>query len=96
MFIIVLWLIFAALVGGYASGKGRSGFGFFLLSLIISPLICFIILLVIGDKNGAQSVGKVISAPVKKCPKCAERILLEANFCKHCSSDLTIENIAEE
>jgi len=39
MEIIVGWIIFAVVVGVAASARGRSGFGFFLLSLVLSPLI---------------------------------------------------------
>ena len=39
----VFWIFFCALVGAYAGTKGRSGFGFFLLSLFLSPLIGYII-----------------------------------------------------
>jgi hypothetical protein len=39
MAIVLGWIIFAVIVGIAASARGRSGFGFFLLSLMLSPLI---------------------------------------------------------
>ena len=46
---IVVNLILSILIGVLASGKGRSGFGFFLLSFFFTPLLALIILLVIGN-----------------------------------------------
>lgn len=39
----IFWIFFCALVAVYAGTKGRSGIGFFLLSLFLSPLIGYII-----------------------------------------------------
>jgi uncharacterized membrane protein len=47
--ILIVWFFFAVIVGFVANDRGRSGFGFFLLSLIISPLLVGIILLVMPD-----------------------------------------------
>ena len=42
---ILGWIFFSVLIALLAQGKNRSGAGFFFLSLIISPLISAIILL---------------------------------------------------
>jgi hypothetical protein len=39
MAIVLGWIVFAVIVGIAASARGRSGFGFFLLSLLLSPVI---------------------------------------------------------
>jgi len=44
-----IWIVLAALVGLYASKQGRSGFGGFLVGLVVSPLIGFIVYLVLGE-----------------------------------------------
>jgi len=44
----IVYLFLALLVGLYARGKGRSGLGFFLLSVVFSPLIGFIIALIVS------------------------------------------------
>lgn len=49
MEIFILWLVFAGLVGALASSRGRSGFGFFLLSVLLSPLVGLVIVLVIRN-----------------------------------------------
>ena len=43
----IIWLVLSVLVGLWASRKGRSGLGFFLLAVIISPLLASIIVLII-------------------------------------------------
>ena len=48
---IVLWLGFSILVGALASGKGCSGVGYFFLSLLLSPIIGIIIVLIAGEKK---------------------------------------------
>jgi hypothetical protein len=45
--LISFWIIFAFAVGFIASQRGRSGFGWFLLAILISPLIAVIILALI-------------------------------------------------
>ena len=49
----IIWLVLSVLVGLWASRKGRSGFGFFLLAVIISPLLASIIVL---SKKGPSPV----------------------------------------
>lgn len=45
MELIIAWLFFAVIVGAIAGSKGRSGFGWFLLAILISPLIAGIFVL---------------------------------------------------
>jgi predicted Zn-ribbon and HTH transcriptional regulator len=49
---VLLWLLTCIVVGVLAPSRGRSGFGFFLLSFFLSPLIGLIVLLVV--RNLAQ------------------------------------------
>ena len=51
MELFVLWIAFSIMSAYVASNKGRSGFGFFMLSLIFSPLIGFIGALIAKPKN---------------------------------------------
>ncbi len=48
-FILISWFIFSFVVAFFANSRGRSWVGFFLLSLIASPLLGFIIALVMKD-----------------------------------------------
>lgn len=45
-----LWIVFALIVGAGASNRGRSGFGWFLLALILSPLLAGFALVVVGAR----------------------------------------------
>jgi hypothetical protein len=49
MFVVVIWLTFAALVGVAASSRGRLGLGWFCLAVLLSPLVAIIVLLVLPD-----------------------------------------------
>lgn len=84
MEVLIGWFFFSVIAGIIASNKGRSGFGFFLLSLLLSPLIGIIMALVIksnvlGNGNAAPSPDTHV-----RCPDCKELILMEARVCKHC------------
>jgi len=45
------WILLSFIMIFLAKSKGRSGFAWFFISLLISPLIAVIILLVIGDSD---------------------------------------------
>lgn len=86
MELILFWFIFSVVVGVIASARGRSGFGYFLLSLIISPLIAVILVALLPslkrDPNAPTAWTHV------KCPDCRELVLNEARVCKHCGCKL--------
>lgn len=46
---LILWVGFAFVVGGVASARGRSSFGWFLLAVLLSPLISGLILAILPD-----------------------------------------------
>ena len=52
MELILFWFVVSLLVSVFASSRNRSGFGWFLLSLIISPLITFIFLAILPKRAG--------------------------------------------
>jgi uncharacterized membrane protein YeaQ/YmgE (transglycosylase-associated protein family) len=83
--IFIFWLVFSGLVGYLASTKGRSGFGYFLLSAILSPLIGLFAVLILKDINEENSIQL---GTMKKCQYCAEIIKSEAVKCKHCGADV--------
>ncbi|QHG91422.1 zinc ribbon domain-containing protein [Sulfurimonas sp. CVO] len=82
--IYVSWLILAILVGVYAKGKGKSGFLYFILSVILSPLVGFLIAIISGDNEEEL----VEQGKKRKCSNCGELIRPEAKVCKFCNSEI--------
>ena len=78
--------MFAIAAGIFASSRGRSGFGWFLISLLISPLLSFIFLLVLQNLKEKSMMPN--SDTHVKCPDCSELVLKEARVCKHCRCKL--------
>ena len=50
--VIVLWLIFVVLIGGYAESKNRSGLFWAIVAFFLSPLVAFLILAVLPKAEG--------------------------------------------
>lgn len=51
MELVLIALILSGFVGWLASERGRSGIGWFFLSLLVSPILAGIGLLVVGRKD---------------------------------------------
>lgn len=82
------WLIFSFLVATWASSKGRSWFGYFVLSLLLSPLVGAIVVAIAGQNKPALESAAVQSGEMRKCPACAELIRSEARKCRHCGTEV--------
>ena len=94
MELIIFWLITSVLAGGIASNKGRSFMGFFLLALLLSPLVGIIAALIAAPINaGVNTIDEngMITEASRTCPYCAEDIKSAAIVCKHCGRDLPSE-----
>jgi hypothetical protein len=86
-FLVFLWLCFALAVAAYADGKGRSFGLYFLISLIVSPVIGFLIVAVASSEGSVRVAADSTSVGegMKKCPECAEVVRAEARKCRFCS-----------
>ena len=80
------------MVGLIAGARGRSGFGWCIMSLIISPLFAVIILALLPSRKLGFDV------PTRdthdQCPECSEWVLKNARKCKHCGTGLRVEIIS--
>ncbi len=86
MEIVVGWFIFSVVVGIIAGARGRSGFGYFLLSILLSPLIGG--LLAIALPSRATRADAPSPDTHVRCPDCREMVLKDARKCKHCGCAL--------
>lgn len=76
MEIFLFWLVLSILVAVYANGKGKSGILYFILAVVLSPLLVFLIALISGDDTK------------KKCSNCGQSIDISAKVCPFCKVDI--------
>ena len=81
--LVVIWVILAFACASFAKRKGRDYWRWLVLSLVLSPFICIVILLI--SKDESEQVG-IYEGTLKKCYQCAEIVKKEAIRCKHCGA----------
>ena len=77
MELFIIWLFLSGVAAVIASRKGRSGILFFLLSIILSPLIGIIGAVVVGENRAIAEEKQLSSGENKKCKFCAEIIKMK-------------------
>lgn len=72
---LFFYFVFCIAISVWAAKISRNWFGWLLLALVFSPLVCAIFLAIIGQSG-------------QKCPKCAEVVKRDALICRHCGNEL--------
>lgn len=91
MEVVIFWVVLSIVIGIVAGGRGRSALGFFLLSLLLSPLIGLILVALLPPIAKAPVIpgpGDVAQSHRVACPQCAEQILPAAKVCRFCGYQL--------
>lgn len=93
--VVVFWILLAGAVGIAAAGRGRNGFGWFLISLIVSPLIGGFLVVALPSAPALAEQRERIDADrnSRHCPQCAEPIRMQAVVCKHCGAPQSQQDI---
>jgi hypothetical protein len=95
MEIFLGWFAFSVVVGIVAGARGRNGFGYFVLSMLLSPVLIGI--LVIASPAVRETIpGEEVPTPQThvRCPACRELVRADARKCKHCGTALIPQQIA--
>lgn len=86
--VLVIWLSQAAITSLIAKSKGRRGFVWYWLGLLL-PFVALLLVSIINP-TAAHLAAR------RKCPHCAELIRDEAKVCKHCGRAVApMEQIAD-
>jgi hypothetical protein len=86
---VVFWLFCAVVSASIAVGRGRSGFGWFLLGLLFGPFALAVALLPTAEATRQEQARREGLAPGwQKCPFCAEVVRAEALVCRYCQREL--------
>lgn len=88
MEIALIWIAIAVFTGVVASSKKRSGIGWFLIGLVFSLLA----LIAVGLMGPPDELNRTNA---KTCPKCAEKVRVEAVTCRHCGHEFSAAEMQE-
>ena len=88
MELVGFWVLCAVITGIVAASRGRSGFGWFLLGLLISVFALILVALLPSQRPAPLDPNAPRPDTHVRCPDCKELVLNEARVCKHCGAKL--------
>ena len=92
----VIWVFLAGLVAWFAQSRGHSAVNAFGTSLLLSPIVGFLIFLFIAPKRDAAPAAATVPAPTPaatlggrwtQCERCGSPRNGEDRFCSKCGLD---------
>lgn len=86
MDVIFFWIVASIGIAFWAARKGRSPFGWLVLSLVLSPLLSAIFLAVASDKSPQGQERQPTPDTHVRCPDCRELVRRDARKCRHCGT----------
>jgi len=90
----IVYIIFSFFAGTITENSGRSKFWFFVISIVLSPVLRIISALLVKENIEVLEETSIFNGTHKRCPKCAEVIKGKAIICKHCGAEsIAIEAI---
>jgi hypothetical protein len=82
--VLLIGLVFSFAIARWAEAWGRTSWVYFLLSLLLTPLVGALALLVAGRRvPRPQSSGRA-SPRIKYCTKCGSPLPVEVSMCPYC------------
>jgi len=91
--IAIFWILFSFAIGFFNRTRGNSTTTAFFLSIFLSPLLGFIIVILTPRNQEIIENRLLESGDVKRCPECAELIKRRARRCKYCLTVQTEDKI---
>lgn len=92
MEVLLAWVLLSVLVGWFWRQKGLSMGAGIAWSLVLSPLIGFVIGVVSKPDRRQKERQEIEEGGKKKCPYCAELIKVEARACRFCGREVDVSD----